>query len=55
MVGNPSLTRIMEGLPVTRGQTPSQHVHNLPEPDLNEAARAADASREAKEQWLPVG
>ena len=23
------------------------------QPDLNEAARAADASREVKEQWLP--
>jgi len=27
---------------------------NFPEPDLNEAARAADASREVEEQWLPV-
>ena len=35
VVGNPSLTRIMEGLPDTRGQTPSQHVHNLPEADLS--------------------
>ena len=28
------------------------HCHFL-EADLNEAARAADASREVKEQWLP--
>jgi hypothetical protein len=25
----------------------------FPQADLNEAARAADASREVKEQWLP--
>jgi len=39
MVGNPSLTRIMEGLPVTRGQTPNQHVHNLTERDFGTVRR----------------
>jgi hypothetical protein len=26
---------------------------NFPEPDLDEAARAADATREVMERWLP--
>ena len=42
------------GFEETRTRVPLTKPH-LPQPDLNEAARAADAAREATEQWVPVG
>jgi hypothetical protein len=34
-------------------KTSALRLRNFPEPDLDEAARAADATREVMERWLP--